>query len=113
MVPGAGEEPGHATAPARGAEVGEPDLFTSLDHVEHLLSGAGLGDHLVFGKETVGLPPEILDRYPDRTLSLPLIEGERSLNVATAVCAAVYLAAAKMVDNGQIALTDHGSLPGS
>src|SRR5689334_7633164 len=45
------------------------------------------GDHLVFGKETAGLPPEILTGSPDRSLFLPMVPGERSLNVATAACA--------------------------
>jgi tRNA (cytidine/uridine-2'-O-)-methyltransferase len=48
------------------------------------------GDHLVFGKETRGLPDELMERYSDRLVTLPMVEGERSLNVATAVCAAVY-----------------------
>jgi tRNA (cytidine/uridine-2'-O-)-methyltransferase len=48
------------------------------------------GDHLIFGRETTGLPEEVLGRFPDRLLVLPMVAGERSLNVATAVCAAVY-----------------------
>ena len=48
------------------------------------------GDHLVFGKETAGLPDDILEAYPDRCVTFPMLPTERSLNVATAVCAAVY-----------------------
>lgn len=48
------------------------------------------GDHLVFGKESSGLPERLLRRYADRLLALPMAPGERSLNVATAVCAVVY-----------------------
>lgn len=48
------------------------------------------GDRFVFGKETAGLPAEILAAAPDSLLTLPLKPGERSLNVATAVCAAIY-----------------------
>lgn len=48
------------------------------------------GDYLVFGKETAGLPEEIVRASGDRAITLPMIRGERSLNVATAVCAAVY-----------------------
>ncbi len=48
------------------------------------------GDHLLFGSESRGLPPEILAAHPDRVLTLPLAVGERSLNLATAVCAVVY-----------------------
>ncbi|MEL7474275.1 MAG: TrmH family RNA methyltransferase, partial [Planctomycetota bacterium] len=49
-----------------------------------------LGDHLVFGSEGSGLPSAILDAHPDRCLALPMAANERSLNVATAVCAVVY-----------------------
>ncbi len=50
------------------------------------------GDHLVFGKETRGLPPEILSRHADRAITLPMAPGERSLNLATAVAAVIYVA---------------------
>lgn len=50
----------------------------------------GPGDHFVFGKETAGLPGTLLDRFPDRLARLPMAAGERSLNLATAVCAVVY-----------------------
>ncbi len=48
------------------------------------------GDHFVFGKESVGLPADILASEPDRVLRLPMALGERSLNVATVVCTVVY-----------------------
>src|SRR5690606_11403469 len=48
------------------------------------------GDRFVFGKETAGLPTSILENAPESILTLPLVPGERSLNVATAVCAAIY-----------------------
>lgn len=50
------------------------------------------GDHLVFGKETRGLPREILETHADRAITLPMVPGERSLNLATAVSAAIYVA---------------------
>jgi len=49
-----------------------------------------LGDALVFGRETTGLPDSILDRYPDQGLRLPMMPGERSLNQAVSVCAVIY-----------------------
>ena len=49
------------------------------------------GDVLVFGPETRGLPPEILDSVPaERRLRLPLRPGNRSLNLSNAVAVAVY-----------------------
>lgn len=48
------------------------------------------GDSLVFGKETAGLPDSILSEHPSRIVRFPMAPGERSINVATAVCAAIY-----------------------
>lgn len=48
------------------------------------------GDAMVFGKETAGLPESLLERHRDRVLTLPMVPEERSLNLATVVCAAVY-----------------------
>ena len=68
------------------------------------------GDHLVFGRETAGLPPSILDAYPDRLLTLPMVPGERSLNLATAVCAVVYEAIRQMTARGEIHVDTHGRI---
>ena len=49
------------------------------------------GDVLVFGPETSGLPPEILESLPsEHRLRLPLRPGNRSLNLSNAVAVAVY-----------------------
>ena len=48
------------------------------------------GDHFVFGKETGGLPAHLLESMPTQQVGFPLAAGERSMNVATIVCAAVY-----------------------
>ena len=43
------------------------------------------GDILVFGKETRGLPEEILRLYSDRTVAIPMTNPNiRSLNLAMA-----------------------------
>jgi tRNA (cytidine/uridine-2'-O-)-methyltransferase len=48
------------------------------------------GDHLVFGKETQGLPLALLGSMPERCVGFPMVAGERSMNVATVVSAAIY-----------------------
>ena len=51
------------------------------------------GDVLVFGKETRGLPAGLLDRFPDRTLRIPMREDSvRSLNLSTSVGIVTYAA---------------------
>jgi tRNA (cytidine/uridine-2'-O-)-methyltransferase len=50
-----------------------------------------LGDALLFGPETRGLPQALLDALPpDQRLRLPLVPGNRSLNLSNAVAVAVY-----------------------
>ena len=49
------------------------------------------GDWLVFGSETAGLPPEIRDTFAeDQRVRLPLLPGQRSLNLSNAVAIAVF-----------------------
>ncbi|MDQ7092566.1 tRNA (cytidine(34)-2'-O)-methyltransferase [Desulfosporosinus sp. PR] len=48
------------------------------------------GGYLIFGKETKGLAPEILARYPDKTVRLPMRAEARSLNLSNSVAVVVY-----------------------
>lgn len=48
------------------------------------------GDFLVFGKETKGLPEELLLRHPDACLRVPMLKNLRSLNLSNTVALAVY-----------------------
>ncbi len=48
------------------------------------------GDWLVFGKETKGLPPEIIHSHLEQSITIPQPGKVRSLNLATAVAIAVY-----------------------
>jgi tRNA (cytidine/uridine-2'-O-)-methyltransferase len=46
---------------------------------------------LVFGRESVGLPPELLARQAARTVAIPMLDPAlRSLNLSTAVALSVY-----------------------
>lgn len=48
-------------------------------------------DYIVFGKETKGLPIEILDAYRDRLIKIPMItEIKRSLNLANSANIILY-----------------------
>lgn len=49
------------------------------------------GDALLFGPETRGLPREVLDSVaPARRLRIPMVPGNRSLNLSNAVAVAVF-----------------------
>lgn len=68
------------------------------------------GDHLVFGKESRGLPRSILDEEPEACVCLPMVPGERSLNLATAVAAVMYGALNSFVRLGWVGLDDTGRI---
>ena len=44
----------------------------------------------MFGKETKGLPEELLHKNPDTCVRLPMRDGLRSLNLSNTVAVAVY-----------------------
>lgn len=48
------------------------------------------GCYLFFGKETKGLPEELLMKYPDRCVRLPMMGEARSLNLSNTVAIATY-----------------------
>jgi tRNA(Leu) C34 or U34 (ribose-2'-O)-methylase TrmL len=50
------------------------------------------GDAFVFGPETRGLPPEMLDAAPppEQRIRLPMVAGNRSLNLSNAVAVMVF-----------------------
>ncbi len=49
------------------------------------------GDWLVFGSETRGLAPELRETFaPGQRLKLPMLSGQRSLNLSNAVAVTVF-----------------------
>jgi tRNA (cytidine/uridine-2'-O-)-methyltransferase len=73
--------------------LGEPWFFSTKG--KRLYWDAPLGEAenvvLVFGRETGGLPPELLERYAERMVSMPIASPlVRSLNLSTCVGIATY-----------------------
>lgn len=48
------------------------------------------GDFLVFGKETAGLPPSILQAHQDTCVRLPMSDQVRSLNLSNSAAILLY-----------------------
>ena len=48
------------------------------------------GDYLVFGRETKGLPFNLIEKEIDNCLRIPMVSSARSLNLATSVGIALY-----------------------
>lgn len=72
-------------------------FFSTKGRQTYAGAGFARGDVLVFGKETQGLPSELLARYPDRVLRIPMrAKSVRSINLSTAVGIGTYSAFAAM-----------------
>lgn len=52
--------------------------------------------YLVFGKETKGLPEELLLKHPESCVRIPMINDARSLNLSNSVAIGVYEALRQM-----------------
>ena len=79
---------GKALGPARMARA-----FALTTHGTRSLYDASFepDDVLVFGCETAGLPPPIIEQFAaERRLAIPMRPGVRSLNLSNAVAVAVY-----------------------
>ena len=48
------------------------------------------GDFLVFGRETRGLPENLLEKFPDRCIRIPMRADARSLNLANSAAIVLY-----------------------
>ncbi|MDO4618582.1 MAG: tRNA (uridine(34)/cytosine(34)/5-carboxymethylaminomethyluridine(34)-2'-O)-methyltransferase TrmL [Clostridia bacterium] len=65
------------------------------------------GDYILFGKETKGLPEELLVKHPEECMRIPMISEARSLNLSNAVAIVVYEA---LRQTGYKSLLEEGNL---
>lgn len=65
-------------------------FFTTKGRKRHSDASFKVGDFLVFGKETKGLPEELLIKHPEECLRIPMLGDLRSLNLSNSVAIAVY-----------------------
>lgn len=61
-----------------------------------------LGDTLVFGSETAGLPPSLLERHRERCLRIPIRPQVRSLNLSNSVAIVVFEALRQWRQSGRL-----------
>lgn len=50
----------------------------------------GADDYIMFGKESAGIPEEILVEHEDACIRIPMLDGTRSLNLANSVSIVLY-----------------------
>ncbi|MBK8941175.1 MAG: tRNA (cytidine(34)-2'-O)-methyltransferase [Polyangiaceae bacterium] len=64
--------------------------FSAKTPRSYLEAGFQPGDALVFGKESTGLDPELLEREKERVFGIPTLGAVRSLNLSNAVAIVLY-----------------------
>ena len=65
--------------------------LTTKASVRHDTPAYRAGDVFVFGPETRGLPEDMLAEFPDgQRLRLPMLRGQRSINLSNAVAVVIY-----------------------
>ena len=74
------------------APVERMQLFTTRSACSHTAVHYQRDDWLIFGRESIGLPPSLLDAFLDRTRRIPMrpVTGARSLNLSNAVVIVLY-----------------------
>lgn len=60
------------------------------------------GDYIMFGKESAGIPEEILAADEEHCIRIPMIENERSLNLSNSVAIVLYEALRQNNFNGMM-----------
>ena len=67
-------------------------FFLFSTHAERLYSEVSYrdGDFLVFGKETAGLGPQLLNRRASDAVRIPMKSDQRSLNLSNSAALALY-----------------------
>jgi len=68
----------------------QPWVFTKHAKQSYIDAEYELGDTLVFGNESSGLPSHIHDSWNDRCVRVPMRDEVRSLNLATTAGIAIY-----------------------
>lgn len=73
---------------AHGAD--ELHLFTGRTGRSFVDVEYGNGAFLLFGRESAGIDPSILERYASQCVRIPMLDGLRSLNLSNAVAIGLY-----------------------
>ena len=72
----------------------ENNMFFATTKGKHVYSEPDYGKmdevFLLFGKETKGLPEDVLKKYIDKTIRIPMRKTLRSLNLSNSVSIVVY-----------------------
>ncbi len=86
-----------------------PKIFMATTKAEHTYADVSYSEDsfVMFGKESKGIPEDILKKYRDTCIRIPMKEDERSLNLSTSASIILYEALrqtnfAGLMDTGEL-----------
>lgn len=71
---------------------GKPKIYYATTKARHRYTDVEFhdGDYIMFGRESAGIPEELLVQHPDECIRIPMLPEERSLNLANSVSIVLY-----------------------
>ena len=68
------------------------NMFYATTKAKHRYCDVQFTDdcYIMFGKESAGIPEEILVQHPESCVRIPMLPGERSLNLSNSVSIVLY-----------------------
>ncbi len=71
---------------------GDNNIWLATTKAPQIYTDAEFGDecYILFGKETAGLPAEMLKKYYNRCVRIPMISDARSMNLSNSVAVICY-----------------------
>mgnify|MGYP002555061559 CR=1 FL=1 len=86
-------------------------IWMATTKAQHVYTDVSFGpdDYIMFGKESAGIPEEILVEYEKSCIRIPMGQDIRSLNLSNSVAIVTYEA---LRQHGFEHLLDHGALTG-
>ena len=67
-------------------------IFYATTKARHVYTEVvyGPNDYLMFGRESRGIPEEILVEHPEECVRIPMVKDNRSLNLSNSVAVVLY-----------------------
>ena len=86
------DEGSHSSPVREGSQCVIPTVWfaTTKAHKSYTEVEYHDGDYIMFGKESAGIPEEILANDEEHCIRIPMIENERSLNLSNSVAIVLY-----------------------
>lgn len=69
-----------------------PDMVVTSSKVKKCYTEVAypVGIFIMFGKESAGVPMDILEKYPNTCVRIPMLDGVRCLNLGSSVAIVLY-----------------------